>query len=189
MNRESVWRTAGIFGLAACAIALCEFPTWFLAESPLPSFADAPAISAFAARNSTLYLTRTLMDMLAFACLTGAVALDTIGARPDPSVLRGLHESTFLMYGSVALILLGMMLGIAAIQALSTRALPRWNGVLAAVTSGLCFVFVPTMYFGTDPTGFYTASGWGTAVGATFPFMAWILATSVVLVRKRPQGR
>jgi len=118
--------------------------------------------------------------------LTGAVGLDAVGGTPDPVVLRALTEATFLMYGSVALILLGGLLLVGGCLILSTRALPGWTGWLALAVALMCLAFVPSMYFGTDTTQFYSASGFGPSLGATFPFLIWICAVSVVMIRNRP---
>jgi hypothetical protein len=62
----------------------------------------------------------------------------------------------------------------------------RWVAIGAAL---LNFAFIPSIYFGTDPKGFYTASGWGPSVGATFPFLIWILIASISMIMKRQPGR
>jgi hypothetical protein len=55
-------------GVLACLVGFAEFPLWFVGES-MPRFWDAAAFAAFAARHGTLYLTRTLMDLLIFGLL------------------------------------------------------------------------------------------------------------------------
>ena len=117
--------------------------------------------------------------------ITGAVGLDTIGGNPSPIAIRALTESTILMYGSVGLFLIGAMLLLAGYLTLTTCGLPRWTGWVAIIAAMLNFAFVPSMYFGTNPQGFYTSSGWGPSVGATFPFLIWILVTSIVMIRNR----
>lgn len=117
--------------------------------------------------------------------ITGGVGLDTFGGNPDPTAIRALTESTILMFGSVGLFLIGSMLALAGYLTFATDALPKWIGWLALGTSILNFAFVPSMYFGTNPQGFYTSSGWGSSVGATFPFLIWILGTSIAMIRKR----
>jgi len=117
--------------------------------------------------------------------ITGGVGLDTVGGNPNPTAIRTLTESTILMYGSVGLILIGSMLVLAGYLTFTSAALPKWTGWVAIVAAMLNFAFVPSMYFGNNPQGFYTASGWGSAVGATFPFLLWVLVTSVAMIRKR----
>ena len=59
---------AGVCGVLACAIGLAEFPLWFMGGS-MPQFWEAAAFSEVATRHSTLYLTRTLMDLFIFGLL------------------------------------------------------------------------------------------------------------------------
>src|SRR5689334_9945345 len=61
-------RVGGAMGVLACLVGFAEFPLWFVGES-MPRFWDAAAFAAFAARHGTLYLTRTLMDLLIFGLL------------------------------------------------------------------------------------------------------------------------
>ena len=217
-------RIAGVLGVIACAIALAEFPLWFI--SP-PQFWDTAAFSDFATRNSTVYLTRTLMDMFIWSLLivffggfrhlvvvtrasyewvattlfglgtvyialtlvsdslTASIALDTFGGRADPTVIRTLNESTVLMFGSVGLFLIAALLTVAGVLILQTKALPRWIGWLALATAVWNVAFVPSMYFGTDLTRFYSASGDGPSAAAPFPFVIWILATAICMIRKK----
>lgn len=220
-------RIAGVLGVLACAVALAEFPLWFMGGS-IPQFWETSAFSDFATRHSTLYLTRTLMDMFIFSLLvvffggfrhlvvttdashewiattffglgtvyttltlvsdslTGSIALDTFGGKADPTVIRALNESTVLMFGSVGLFLIATMLIVAGVLILRTKALPTWTGWLALATAVWDLAFVPTMYFGTDLTRFYTAAGDGPAAAAPFPFVIWILATAICMITKRP---
>lgn len=220
-------RIAGVLGVLACAIALVEFPLWFIGES-MPQFWDATAFSEFVARHSTLYLTRTLMDLFIFSLLiiffggfrhlivmtqasyewlattffgiaviyialtlvsdslAGTVALHTIDGKADPTVVRALNESTLLMFGSVAESLVATMMVVAGILIFRTKALPRWTGWLALFTAVCNLAFVPTMYFGTDFTKFYSAAGDGPAAAAPLAFVIWIFTTAICMIRKKP---
>jgi hypothetical protein len=51
--------------------------------------------------------------------------------------------------------------------------------------SVLCLA-IPSMYIGVvDHTGFYNAAGWGPAIAANAPPLAWFLAVSICMVRLR----
>jgi hypothetical protein len=128
-----------------------------------------------------VYTTLTLVSDF----LTGSIALDTSGGRADPTVIRAFNESTILMFGSVGLFLMATMLALAGILILWTKALPRWVGWLAIAFAVWALAFVPTMYFGTDFTVFYSAAGDGPTAAATFPFIVWILAAATCMSRKR----
>lgn len=218
-------RIAGVLGLIACAIGLAEFPLWFMGGS-MPQFWETSAFSDFATRHSTLYLTRTLMDLFIFGLLifffggfrnlivitqasyewlatiffgigmvytaltlvsdslSGTIALDTFGGKADPTVIRALNESTVLMFGSVGIFLIATMMVVAGILILRTNAIPRWTGWLALAIAFWDLAFVPAMYFGTDFTRFYSAAGDGPAAAAPFPFIIWIVATAICMIRK-----
>lgn len=220
-------RIAGALGLLACLVACVEFPLWFVGET-IPQFWDEIAFSEFVARHSTLYLTRTLMDLFIFSLLivffggfrhlivktkasyewlgttffgiaalyiaitlisdsmAATVALHTIGGKADPAVVRALNESTVLLFGSVAEVLITAMTVVAAILILCTKALPRWTAWLSFITAAVNLAFVPAMYFGNDFTKFYSAAGDGPAAVAPAVFVVWIVAIAVCMVRKRP---
>ena len=130
---------------------------------------------------ATTYIALTLVS----DSLAGTVALHTIDGKADPTVVRALNESTVLMFGSVAEVLIATMMVVAGILIFCTKALPRWTGWLAFITAVLNLAFVPTMYFGTDFTKFYSAAGDGPAATAPFAFVIWILATAICMMRKR----
>ena len=219
-------RIAGASGALACLIAFVEFPLWFVAES-VPPFWDAIAFSEFVARHSTLYLTRTLMDLFIFGLmifffggfrqlivmtrpsaewlgttffgiavmyvtltlvsgsLAATVALHTIDGKADPAVVRALNESTILMFGSVGGFLVALLTSLAGFLILHTGALPRWTGWLALATALVNLAFVPTMYFGTDFTRFYSAAGDGPAAIAPAAFVLCLLATAITMMRHK----
>jgi hypothetical protein len=129
----------------------------------------------------TIYTALTLIS----DSLTGSIALDTFGGKADPTVIRTLNESTVLMFGSAGIFLIATMMVVAGILILRTNAIPRCTGWLALATAVWNLAFVPTMYFGTDFTRFYTAAGDGPAAAAPFPFIIWILATAICMIRKR----
>ena len=115
----------------------------------------------------------------------GTVGLHALGKRADPAVVRALNESTVLLFGSVAEVLVATMTIVAGIAVLATRALPRWTAWVGFFAAAVNLAFVPTMYFGTDFTRFYSAAGDGPAAAAPFAFILWILATALCMVRKR----
>ena len=133
------------------------------------------------ARSPIFYTALTLVS----DSLTGSIALDTVGGRADPTVIRALNESTVLMFGSVGIFLIATMMAVAGILILRTKALPSWTGWLALATAVWDLAFVPTMYFGTDFTRFYSGAGDGPAAAAPFPFIIWIVASANCMMKKR----
>jgi hypothetical protein len=61
---------------------------------------------------------------------------------------------------SIGLILIAAMLFLAGYLTITSAALPKWNGWVAISAGMLNLAFIPSMYIGNDPQGFYTASGW-----------------------------
>ena len=67
---------------------------------------------------------------------------------------------------------------------LATGALPRWIGWVAFLTAILNLAAVPSIYGGTDATGFYTADGLVSIIGL-LPLLIWILITSISMITMR----
>lgn len=119
--------------------------------------------------------------------LDGGTALDVMGLEPDPSVIRALIEGHVLMFGSIGSVLLALVSGTAAYLTFLTGALPRWTGVLAALTAVSNLVWTPAAFGGTSPTNFAAAGGFGNAIMAIFPWLVWVFCVGVTTVRgERP---
>jgi hypothetical protein len=119
--------------------------------------------------------------------LDGGTALDVMGLEPDPSVIRALIEGHVLMFGSIGSVLLALVSGTGAYLTFLTGALPRWTGVLAAVTAVSNLVWAPAAFGGTSPTNFAAAGGFGNALMAIFPWLVWVFCVGVTTVRgERP---
>ena len=121
--------------------------------------------------------------------LQGTIALDARTGLPEPSAIRMLMESQYLLFGSVGLMAIALLLGAAAWATLASRALPRWTAWLALAAAALCLGFVPSMFAGApDLAAFYNPAGWGTTgVIAGFPLAAWMIAASVLLARRNAE--
>jgi hypothetical protein len=122
--------------------------------------------------------------------LEGTIALDAISSSPDPSAIRVLMESQYLMFGSVGLMLIALLLASASYASMASKALPNWTSWLGYAGTVLCLLFVPSMFAGApDLTAFYNPAGWGTTgVIAGFPLAIWVIAVAVLMVRKRDTG-
>lgn len=118
--------------------------------------------------------------------LEGTVALDGLTTNPNPSAIRALMESQYLMFGSVGLILIALLLASASYATMASGALSRWTAWLGYAGAALCLVFVPSMFAGApDLTAFYNPAGWGTTgVVAGFPLAIWTVAVSVLMIRR-----
>lgn len=115
--------------------------------------------------------------------LEAGAALDTV-VRADPSVVRGLMEASFPMYGAIGLIMAALMLASAGYATLGTGVLHRWTGWFAYVAAAANLAVAPSILGGTNITGFYTASGYAPFVGQTL-MLLWFLFASVSMIVKR----
>ncbi|HEU0002109.1 MAG TPA: hypothetical protein VFQ36_14580 [Ktedonobacteraceae bacterium] len=121
---------------------------------------------------------------LAGDALAGGAALDT-SVKADPSVVRGLWEGSFVFYGAIGLIMSALLLASAGYATLGTGVLPRWTGWAAYVAAAINLVAAPSIFGGTDYTGFYTASGYVTFIGQGAMIIWFLIASVSMLVVKR----
>jgi hypothetical protein len=130
---------------------------------------------------------------LVFAMLTllgdvleGALALDTIGGKAEPVVVRALWEASIPAFGAIGLIIMALFLASAGYAILATAALPRWTGWLAYVGAVCNLVAAPAIYAGANSTGFYTADGL-VALASELPFLIWALSASILMITMKPE--
>jgi hypothetical protein len=123
--------------------------------------------------------------MVAAAMETGAVFLTPDGT-VDPTTDGPLAAASVLMHGSIKRLLTGVMLLAAGIAIFRTHVLPRWTGWSAYFVALCNFAFVPSLYFGTDVTKFYSAHGWGNSALAGSLIGYWVFATGIAALRRPP---
>ncbi|GGS05937.1 hypothetical protein GCM10010269_51120 [Streptomyces humidus] len=92
-------------------------------------------------------------------------------------------SGTYILYGSVSRLMLGLFLAALGHAVTRSGVLPRWTGRSAYVLAGVNLLFVPSLFFGNDPAFFYAANGWGTTalMGAVLSY--WLLALGVTVYR------
>jgi Na+/phosphate symporter len=117
---------------------------------------------------------------LAGDALQGGAALDTF-VKADPTVVRGLMEGSFVFYGAIGLVMSALLLASAGYAILATGVLPRWIGWVAYACAIVNLVAAPSIFGGTDYTGFYTASGYVTFI-AQGAMVIWFLIASVSMI-------
>ena len=115
--------------------------------------------------------------------LDGGTALDVTGLEPDPSAIRALIEGHTLMFGSIGAVLLALVSATAAHLTFLTGVVPRWTGVLAAITAASNIAWAPAAFGGTSPENFAAAGGIGNAVMAIFPWLVWVFCVGITTVR------
>ena len=104
--------------------------------------------------------------------LAGGAALDTVGGKAEPVVVRTLWEGSISAFGAMGLIIMALFMASAGYAILTTRALPRWTGWFACAGAICNLVAVPAIYAGTNATGFYTADGL-VSLMSELPFLIW----------------
>jgi len=117
--------------------------------------------------------------------LEAGAALDTV-AKADPTVVRGLMEASFPMYGAIGLIMSALLLASAGYATLATGVLPRWSGWFAYAAAIANLLAAPSILGGTDYTAFWSAPGYVTFI-AQVAMVIWFLIASISMLRK-PQS-
>ncbi|MHC5797231.1 hypothetical protein ACVXZ4_13845 [Lacisediminihabitans sp. FW035] len=112
-------------------------------------------------------------------------AFGAIGTAPDPTTIRVLTEGYLLLFGPVSYALVALIAATSAYVIFASTAFPRWTGRLAVVVAALNVVALLTAFGGTDNRSFASVGGWGGAVFATFPWLVWVAATSILALRQR----
>jgi hypothetical protein len=79
--------------------------------------------------------------------LQSGAALDT-SIKADPSVVRGLMESSFVFYGAIGLMMSALLLASAGYATLATSVLPRWTGWVAYSSAVVNLVAAPSIFGG-----------------------------------------
>ena len=103
----------------------------------------------------------------------------------DPTVDGVLAKANILMHGSIKRLLTVVMLVPVGYAVLRTRMLPAWAGWSAYIIAACNLLFVPSLYFGTDVTKFYSAIGWGNSAFVASFLGYWILAVGVASLRRK----
>lgn len=129
-----------------------------------------------------VYVTLTLVA----DSLQGTQVVDSLTAPGDPTVIRALMESLFLMYGSVALFLMAFFMAVSSYATIAGNALPKWSGWVGYFCALACLVFVPSMFVRhIDMLGFYNPAGLGPeAFAAGFPLAVWMTTVGILMIRK-----
>jgi hypothetical protein len=124
---------------------------------------------------------------LVFDALLGAAALDTVN-KAEPIVVRALAEGSTLIISSVGLVVRALFLSASGYAIVASSAVPRWTGWVAAAAAVLNLAAVPTIYRGTDLSGFYTAGGYAPFVLGILPYVAWLFVLGISLVVGQPRA-
>ncbi len=117
--------------------------------------------------------------------LIAAAALDAGSTKPDPVVVRALNEAATGIFGPFGGVMTALFIATAAYGTFASGALPRWTGWIGYAAALLNIASVPSIFGGTDPNQFFSATGFAPIVMGLFPFLIYALATSVALMRAK----
>lgn len=107
----------------------------------------------------------------------------------DPTIDGPLADANILVHGSIKRMLTAILLLTAAFAIRSTRVLPNWLALASVAIAVVNLAFVPSIYFGKDPTAFYSAIGWGNTALTGSLITYWIIAASIAMLRAVRTGQ
>jgi hypothetical protein len=206
MNETLARRFTGFSCLAAAAAFIIELPLYFVYSGPPPdsNVLSRLLIGILALGFLLLFVTgfRELiksvgpqyewLGTLGFAAGLSYVVISLVSSGLEAgAVIATDHpidptitvSGTYLLYGSIGRMLLGLFLVTVGYAITHTRALPRWTGRSAYVLALINFAFMPSMFFGNKPAFFYSANGWGTTASMGGLLIVWLLAMSIVTLK------
>ncbi|MBP0461309.1 hypothetical protein [Streptomyces montanisoli] len=206
MNETIARRLTGTAGIAAAAALIVEVPLYFLYSGPPPasnvlarlligivalgllvvfvtSFRElVKRVSPEHEWAGTMALTSGLVYATVTLVSSGLEAGAVIASDHaiDPTITV---DGTYILYGSISRLMLGIFLASVGHAVSRTGLLPRWTCWTAYALAAVNLAFVPSLFFGNDPSHFYAANGWGTTalMGALLGY--WLLALGVATVR------
>jgi len=205
MQRQMRW--TGILGIVIMILTLIEVPLYFMYSGPPPvanilartlfDMALVPAIVIFFASLRGLIVKSSpklewaatlLLILVAMNCvlifvansMEAGLAIAT-GHNIDPTIKA---NATYLLYGSIGRVMTTLFLGAAGYLTVAAGLLPKWTKYLAYILAFYSAAFIPSMFFGNDPSHFYSANGWGTTAIGSSSIVYWILAAGIVFVRR-----
>ena len=126
--------------------------------------------------------------LLAGVSLETGALYDADGAAIDPTTTGPLAAGVILIHGSIGRALSALLLAAAARAISRTGVLPRWTSLLAYAIALVNLAFVPSLYFGTQASTFYSALGWGNSALTASLMSYWVFAVGAVLIRRKAMG-
>lgn len=211
MNEALARRFTGLSCLAAAACFILELPLYFVYSGPPPdSNVLARLLIGILALGFLLIFVTSFRELIksvspqyewagTFAFATGlsyvVISLVSSGLEAgaviatdhpiDPTITV---NGTYILYGSIGRMLLGLFLTAVGYVITRTNALPRWTGRSAYVLALTNFAFIPSLFFGNKPAFFYAANGWGTTASMGALLSYWLLMMSIITLRSGRRG-
>ncbi len=172
---ESNVLTRGLFGVLGATL-LVVFMTGIghLVSRTSP---EHQWIGSLATAAGLMWLTVAFVSM---GLEVGAVIQSPVDIDPTITV-----SGTYILYGTISKLLMGLFLAAFATAVRFTRLLPPWTQWSAYALALINWAFVPSIFFGNTPAHFYAANGWGTTATTGALTLLWLLAIGTTLLRRR----
>ncbi|WP_327692084.1 hypothetical protein OG870_43140 [Streptomyces sp. NBC_00461] len=212
MNEVLARRLTGVAGIAAATALIVEVPLYFIYSGPPPDAnvlarlllgiiglaclvlfvtafrelvkrtrPDYEWAGSLAYSTGLVYATITLVSM---GLEAGAVIATDHPIDPTITV-----NGTYILYGSISRLMLGLFLTTVGYTVARTDMLPRWISRSAYVLGAINLAFVPSLFFGNTPANFYAANGWGTTALMGTILSYWLLAVGISTYRSSSRLR
>jgi hypothetical protein len=144
--------------------------------SPAAGFASTVAAGA-----GFIFIAITLVTV----SLEAGVVFGAPDGSLDPTIDGPLAHANMLAHGPIKRLLTAIYLfaaGYAALRSGLLSASLRRAGYLIALIN---LAFVPSLYFGTDPTDFYAVHSWANSAVTGSLLIYWVIAASIALIWAR----
>lgn len=210
-REDSERRLTGTCGLLVAVLSLVMIPLYFIYSGPPPAdnvllrnlvtvlVLTFLAVFAIGLRRTLGHPVGLAADIAAGAGMTYAgmtfvaasletgVALQYPDGTRDPTTDGPLAHGMVLLHGPVARCLIATFLLALAIAVIRSGVLPRWVATGSVILALINLAFLPSLFFGMDPSNFYAANGWGSTASIGGLNMLWIGAVGVAILRSSQQ--
>lgn len=212
MNELATRRITSIAGLSAGIAVLVSVPLYFVYDGPPPvsnvltrnllalvtcgtllvffaGFSHLTGSSAAARFPASLALGAGLI-FVAITLVTTSLEAGVVFGAPDgsldPTIDGPLAHANMLAHGPIKRMLTAIYLVAAGFAAAESQLIAPWLRKAGYLVAAINLAFVPSLYFGTDPTAFYAVHSWANSAVTGSLIIYWVIAVSISLyVRKR----
>lgn len=204
---DVVQTTTGIIGISTFALTMISIPLYFIYSGPPPAknillrilitmLLCTGLIAFMVGFRQIVIQTDAAYDWLATLCLSFGLAYVILvfvaaaieaGAvlgrekRIDPTVIGSGGEGSLLIYGPIQRLMAASFLVVAGIIIRGAGMLPDWTGWIAFCIAFIQLLFIPTMFYKTEPSVFYSINGWNIPILGGL-FLTWILIVSILFL-------
>lgn len=214
MDDKPVRHLTGWAGIFTTAAVLCSVPLYFMYSGAPPAWnvltRDLIALLSFGgllvfvsgfshlARRASpeaefpaLLLAGAGFIFIAVCFISTSLEAGVVFGAPkgglDPTIDGPLAHANMLNHGPVKRLITAIFLVACGVAAFKARLLPAWIRWLGYVIALANLAFVPSLYFGTDPTQFYAVHSWANAAVTGSLIGYWILFASIALLIRKPK--